>query len=552
MAHQGRFTPVSFKRPKERLRRPDSGVCDGIRPQILLNILKGRYHVFQSMQPLAEAASRDAPTKHGLLRVLVVEDSEDDYLLIVNLLSAAGYEVFSRQVDDAASMSAALREPWDLVIADHRLPRFSSMKALALLKERKLDIPFLIVSATIGEEVAVEALHAGASDYIMKDNLTRLPPAVERALAAVELQRARREAEFALQESEARFRAIAANLPGMVFQMHFAPHSGELFFSFVSEGAQALFGVPPRALTDNSRLFLERLETEDRESLKRTLADCAGRLALLRWEGRLVEGERWISMRASPREQEPGLLSWEGIVTDVTREKNAELEILESREQLRRLSAHVEKAKESERSRIAREIHDDIGGTLTAVKLDLAWLRGRVLENAALREKIQIMQQHLDSAMHSSIRIARDLRPSLLDYGIVPAIEWQLGDFQSRMRIPCTFLCTEEDTELDSELATAVFRIFQESLTNISKHAGARSVQVRFDATESTVELEVRDDGTGVSPDALDKPDSFGLRGMRERVKELGGRLELQSSPGAGTTLRLSLQRRAPAGGEQP
>ena len=552
MAHQGRFTPISFKRPKERLRRPNSGICDGIHPQILLNILKGRYHVFQSMQPLAEAASRDAPTKHGLLRVLVVEDSEDDYLLIVNLLSAAGYEVFSRQVDDAASMSAALREPWDLVIADHRLPRFSSMKALALLKERKLDIPFLIVSATIGEEVAVEALHAGASDYIMKDNLTRLPPAVERALAAVELQRARREAEFALQESEARFRAIAANLPGMVFQMHFAPHSGELFFSFVSEGAQALFGVPPRALTDNSRLFLERLETEDRESLKRTLADCAGRLALLRWEGRLVEGERWISMRASPREQEPGLLSWEGIVTDVTREKNAELEILESREQLRRLSAHVEKAKESERSRIAREIHDDIGGTLTAVKLDLAWLRGRVLENAALREKIQIMQQHLDSAMHSSIRIARDLRPSLLDYGIVPAIEWQLGDFQSRMRIPCTFLCTEEDTELDSELATAVFRIFQESLTNISKHAGARSVQVRFDATESTVELEVRDDGTGVSPDALDKPDSFGLRGMRERVKELGGRLELQSSPGAGTTLRLSLQRRAPAGGEQP
>ena len=347
MAHQGRFTPISFKRPKERLRRPNSGICDGIHPQILLNILKGRYHVFQSMQPLAEAASRDAPTKHGLLRVLVVEDSEDDYLLIVNLLSAAGYEVFSRQVDDAASMSAALREPWDLVIADHRLPRFSSMKALALLKERKLDIPFLIVSATIGEEVAVEALHAGASDYIMKDNLTRLPPAVERALAAVELQRARREAEFALQESEARFRAIAANLPGMVFQMHFAPHSGELFFSFVSEGAQALFGVPPRALTDNSRLFLERLETEDRESLKRTLADCAGRLALLRWEGRLVEGERWISMRASPREQEPGLLSWEGIVTDVTREKNAELEILESREQLRRLSAHVEKAKES-------------------------------------------------------------------------------------------------------------------------------------------------------------------------------------------------------------
>ncbi len=503
------------------------------------------------MQTLADAPSQDAPNKRRLLRVLVIEDSEDDYLLIATLLSAAGYEVSSRQVDDAASMSAALREPWDLVIADHRLPRFSSMKALALLKERKLDIPFLIVSATIGEEVAVEALHAGASDYIMKDNLKRLPPAVERALAAVELQRARREAELALHESEARFRAIAANLPGMVFQMHFAPHDGGLLFSFVSEGAQPLFGLAPRTLTDDSRLFLERLQPEDRESLKRTLGECAGRLALLRWEGRLVEGERWISMRASPRELEPGLLSWEGIITDITREKNAELETLESREQLRRLSAHVEKAKESERSRIAREIHDDIGGTLTAVKLDLAWLRGRVAEHAALKEKIQIMQQHLDSAMQSSIRIARDLRPSLLDYGIVPAIEWQLGDFQSRMRIPCTFICTEEDMELDSELATAVFRIFQESLTNISKHARAKSVQVRFDATESTVELEVRDDGAGVSPEALHKPESFGLRGMRERVQELGGRLDLDSRPGAGTTLRLSLQRRAPAGGEQ-
>lgn len=504
------------------------------------------------MQSLAPSPTAAAAAPLTPLRVLVVEDSEDDYQLIVALLSGAGYQVTSRQVDDARSMAEALRQPWDLVIADHRMPRFSSMAALALLQQQGLDIPFLIVSATIGEEVAVEALHAGASDYIMKDNLKRLPPAVEKALRNAESRRARSLAESALQESEARFRAIAGNLPGMVFQMRYAPQRDELCFSFVSDGAQSLLGVPSRALAEDPHLFLRTILEEDRKSLVHTLLDCAGRLALLRWEGRLAGGERWISLRASPRELQAGLLSWEGIVLDVTREKKAELEILESREHLRRLSAHVEKAKESERGRIAREIHDDIGGTLTAVKLDLAWLSGRVARNRPLKEKIQTMQQHLDSAMRSSIRIARDLRPSLLDYGIVPAIEWQLGDFQSRLGIDCVFERAEEDVELDSEIATAVFRIFQESLTNISKHARASRVQVRFDAHDSAVELEVSDDGEGIAPGSLHKADSFGLRGMRERVKELGGALDLDSGPGRGTTLRVRLPRRSLDGETRP
>jgi len=501
-----------------------------------------------SLEPLQALFQAQSPNG-APLRVLVVEDSEDDYRLTVAQLAGAGYKVTSRLVDTAPEMGAALKEPWDIVISDHSMPRFSSMDALDLLKKTQREVPFLIVSAAIGEEVAVEALHAGASDYIMKDNLRRLAPAVERALSAAESQRARRLAELALKESETRFRAITGNLPGMVFQLHYAPQDRAVYFSYVSEGALALFGAPASALMHNPQLFPESIRSEDRVRLEQMFVDCAAAVSELHWEGRLAHTlpeqskERWISISASPRELAPGLVWWEGIAFDVTGEKLAELEIRESREQLRQLTAHVEKAKESERSRIAREIHDDIGGTLTAVKLDLAWLRGKLGNNDLLTEKIQSMQQHLDSALHSSIRIARDLRPSLLDYGIVPAIEWQVDDFSQRLGIDCKLMCPHEDIEIDPELATAVFRILQEALTNIAKHADATSVQVNFVVSHQNVMLEVRDNGTGLTHEALAKPASFGVRGMRERVAELEGELDISSSADAGTTLILNLPR---------
>lgn len=484
------------------------------------------------------------------LRVLVVEDSEDDYQLLLAQLAAAGFWVTSRVVEDAPGMRAALEEPWDIVISDHNLPRFSSMAALQLLKQTHGDVPFLIVSAAIGEEVAVETLHAGASDYIMKDNLRRLGPAIKRALSATESKRARQVAELALMESETRFRAITSNLPGMVFQLHFTPPDGAVHFSYVSEGALALFGVPASSFLHDPQLFGQRIRREDRERLERMLVDCAATLSELHWEGRMADAghdrtrERWISISASPRELSAALVWWEGIAFDVTKEKHAELEIRDSREQLRQLSAHVEKVKESERSRIAREIHDDIGGTLTAVKLDLAWLNGKLSRNEALAEKIQTMQQHLDSALQSSIRIARDLRPSLLDYGIVPAIEWQLGDFRDRMGIACELDCPHEDIEINPDLATAVFRIFQEALTNIAKHASASIVKVKLALTDAAISLQVSDNGAGINQEALAKPTSFGLRGMRERVAELGGTFDIRGS--TGTTLDVALPRQRP------
>lgn len=495
--------------------------------------------------PHSTALTTENQAARRPLRVLIVEDSEDDYRLIVAVLAGTGFDVFAKQVQDAPGMSAALNEPWDIVISDHRMPSFSSTAALTLLKDSGVEIPFIIASAMIGEDVAVEALHAGASDYVMKDNLRRLPTAVNRALRSSEAQRARQQAELTLQESEARFRAITSNLPGMVFQFHYTPQDSEVRFSYVSEGAQELLDVPPRALLANPRLFLDCLRPEDRIELEARLLECAGRLKVLHWEGRVRTRERWVSISASPRELAPGLAWWEGIAFDITRGKQAEMELRESREQLRRLSLHVERAKEAERSRIAREIHDDIGGTLSAVMLDLAWMRGKTGPEGILADKLKVIQQHVDSVMQASIRIARDLRPSLLDYGIVPAIEWQLGDFRKRLGIRCTLDSPSEDVALEPEVATIVFRIFQESLTNISKHAGARNVNVVLRVSEDEVRLTVGDDGVGLTPEALAKPNSFGVRGMRQRVEELAGKLSINSESGSGTTLHLWLPRKA-------
>src|SRR5207249_4261467 len=202
---------------------------------------------------------------------------------------------------------------------------------------------------------------------------------------------------------------------------------------------------------------------------------------------------------------------------------------------------HLTRIREHEREAIAREIHDDVGSTLTAVKFDVAWLKGELRHNAPLLAKLQQMDQFVDSAILSSTRIMHDLRPGIIDEGIVASLEWQARTFEQRMGIPVVFRASHEDIELDREQAIAVFRICQEALNNVSKYAAATCVQVRLDAADGRLDLEVYDDGCGISPQDMGKPDSFGLRGMRERAFSLGGALRISSGPGRGTLIALWL-----------
>ena len=194
------------------------------------------------------------------LSLIVIEDSLDDYELIVRRVRAAHPEVFAQRVDSAAALDAALADrTWSAVLSDHRLPGFGSHEALAIVRARTADLPFIIVSGAIGEDAVVEVMRAGADDFVMKDRLNRLDLVLKRALEATAAKRRQRETESAYQESEARLRAVAANLPGMMFRIDI--RDGRVTFDYVSDGARRLFGIGADEIAADATTFFGRFAT---------------------------------------------------------------------------------------------------------------------------------------------------------------------------------------------------------------------------------------------------------------------------------------------------
>jgi two-component system sensor histidine kinase UhpB len=238
------------------------------------------------------------------------------------------------------------------------------------------------------------------------------------------------------------------------------------------------------------------------------------------------------------------------VFKDTTERKRVEERLQESFTRLRTLSRRMEGIREEERTRIARELHDELGVGLTCLKIDLSrlgHLLGERLETSdwfAADERIRSMKEQVDATIASVQRIVAELRPGVLDdLGLVAAIEWQCRDFQRRTGIACTWTFSHEDLHLDPEQATAVFRICQEALTNVARHAGATSVFVELEDRDGMIRLEVRDNGRGVSEDKLSHPKSFGLQGMRERAGLLGGDLMIEPGVEGGTRIALRLPR---------
>ena len=490
------------------------------------------------------------------LRLLLVEDSADDAALVQQALRQAGQRLILRQVDSAAGMDAALsQEHCDLVISDYNLPGFSGTEALRLLRERSPDTPFIVVSGCIGEEAAVTLMKDGADDYVMKDNLARLAPAVERSLKEAQSRAQRKLAERALLESEARFKAIASNIPGTVLQL-LLHADGSWSFGYVSEGCLALFGVTPRLLQRYPGYFFDLIAPEDAAAFTQTMQTSAQDLTDWNWEGRIhVSGSddtKWVNLRSSPRRLDDGSVLWEGILSNITQNKLAELEVRRSHEKLSSLSAHIESVKERERTRIAREIHDDLGGTLTAIKIMLMRLgNGLAPEAGEALHRLRSTEALVDSALETTRRISTELRPGILDLGIVAAMEWQAAEFDKRLDIPCRMTCTHEEISLEDELSIALFRIFQETLTNIAKHAGATRVEVELEADADSVTLQVHDNGRGIAGEDLGKRQAFGILGMQERAHSLGGSASVRRTRN-GTAVTVRLPRSMPDAAASP
>ena len=352
-------------------------------------------------------------------------------------------------------------------------------------------------------------------------------------------------AEEAYRESEARFRSMAGNVPGMVFQFALQAE-GELVFRYVSDGALALCGCNPQHLLEDAQNFLWLVAQEDRAGFLTGLAESVRELTAWNWEGRIsasagAGGEKWVNWRASPRLLGDGTILWDGVVVNVSETRAAQQALLHSQEQLQSLSAYLQTVREEEKSHIAREIHDELGGTLTALKMDAYWLAKKLPEQyVQLHGKLSSILTMVDGAVQTTRRISTELRPTVLDdLGLMAAIEWQVSEFQKRMAIDCVFHRPARDVQLSEPMSIALFRILQESLTNVARHAQASSVFVVFQATEHEVFLAIEDNGRGIEPLAMEAGHSHGLRGIRERARHFGGDVDIIGAPDGGTVVMV-------------
>jgi signal transduction histidine kinase len=382
------------------------------------------------------------------LRILHLEDSELDHELALAHLRRGGLAVDVRRVDTRADFEAALDEPWDAIVSDFNLPGFSGLLALELVRARDSTVPFIIVSGEIGEDTAVAAMRSGASDYLLKNNLARLAPALEVAIDAARTRAARLQADHDL--------------------------------------------------------------------------------AL-------------------------------------------------SRQRLAELARHLQTRVEAERAAIAREIHDDVGGSLTALKFEIDWIRRHSSEPVVQQRALAALET-VSHAIGASQRVMHNLRPAILEQGLVAALQWLASRFEKRTGIECVFRTSGEHIgapghELPEGVPLVAYRTAQEALTNVSKHAHASRVTIDLSlarhrgspahlespASESdpagtaaavteVLSLEISDNGRGLARADLSKAGSFGIRGLHERASTVEGWVDL-SSGAHGTTLILSLPLMREAGG---
>jgi len=463
----------------------------------------------------------------------------------------AGKVAVFLHVGTLSGLRAALQDqPWDAVLYIPGIATLPVQAAVKQINELGFDLPLIFVAGPTDEQGTQRAMKAGARDVIDADRLERLIPAVDREIREARHRADHRAALDMLNASEARFRALASNLPGMLFQLR-RDADATYRFLYVSEGCQKLFGFKQQELLANAGRLFDAFGAEERQNLEQALLGSAANGALLNWEGRTRGRTRhkWINLRSTPHRFDPNITEWHGIATNISDSKENEAELRSSRQQLAELSSHLEAVKEEERERISRDIHDELGSILVRLKIEVALLASKLPDTAEnLREKAYSIEGLLDQAMSTASRVARELRPGILkEFGLTAAIECQAEDFTQRFGIPCRVQCDEETLEPDADTSLALFRIAQEALTNIAKHAHASLVFMRVRRERGNILLEIRDNGCGILETDMQKPKSFGLRGIRERVLSLSGNFSIVPAEHGGTHITLRVPERIDA-----
>lgn len=348
------------------------------------------------------------------------------------------------------------------------------------------------------------------------------------------------------------FHSFLDHLPGMACQIQLE-NNGALHFNYVSPGSAALLDISPLELEQHPRLLLDSIHPEDQEMFLDGMRRSIFNTSPWNWEGRIVLPNsaevKWVNLRATCRKDAQRGTILEGFMVNITQNKQNEIEIKQAHQQLRELTSYIENFKEEERGRIAREIHDDIGVLLTALRMDLAWLTQRLpRDNHDLREKSQAMAHLLDTAGTSVNSLIHSLRPGFLDcFGITAAIEIEAKEFSKRTGISSRIVRSEDSLGLSDEQSTTLFRVFQEILNNIMEPIGARHVKIQVLKKEQCVNLVVSDDHERSDETSNDKLHSLGLRVIQQRISHFGGCAKVTNAikPGMEITVCLPLERDA-------
>ena len=470
-------------------------------------------------------------------KILVVED-ETAFAQVVELyLRRLGYNVTGvvDRGEDALRKAAEIRP--DLALLDIEIQ--GTMDGLDLAEEfgRQFNIPVIFLTGRSDEGTLERVRRSGSYGYLLK------PFRPEELKAGIELAFIRHGHERHLRQIEQSFTAAVKSIGDAVIMTDV---TGTV--TYMNPAAERLTGWPARTATGQE--LNQVFQVRGGPGVVRQMFQQTQKGAFVHETILLTAAGREVPIEANVSaifDDAQGIQGAVLIFRDVTERKHFESELKKSQGELRQLTGHLEAAREAERTRIAREIHDEFGQTLTGLKMNVAWLQKKLSDPAAastdrLLAKVQSMDELLREMVKSVRRIAAELRPGILDdLGLAAAVEWQVKEFQHRTGIRAEVRTVLKQRELPQTVATVLFRVLQESLTNVARHAEASLVRVQLREHEDWVVLEVVDDGRGITNEELNKRGAFGLMGMRERVIPLQGRCEIQGQPGQGTTVRISV-----------
>lgn len=602
----------------------------------------------------------------GALRILILEDLASDAELMTYELRHANIDYSYRRVSDREQFLTALQEERpDLILSDFHIPGFDGLEALALSQAKYPGVPFIFVSGAMGEEVAIESLKRGATDYVLKDRLSRLGPAVQRALREAKERQERRQVQAALRDSEEQYSLLLKNIPAVVYKGYL-----NCSVDFVDDKVEELTGYPKNDFDTRKMMWSDVLLPEDRpifkdaflEGLKSSksyireyrvkkqngeiiwiqdrgqiicgpdgqveyisgvffdvterrkveealresenrfasfmrylpgiafMRDVHGRYLCVNetWErvrqrspqtvtGKAVQ-EVWPPEKAAQLNeddlrvitggkpvqsieeipQEDGVHIWlfnkfpildktgqpiliGSVGIDITRRRRAEEALWESEQRLRFLTTQLLTAQERERKRISMELHDELGQSLAVLKLQIRAIeRGLGDSHQDLKAECQELLDYLDGVIDNVRRLSRDLSPAILeDLGLQSALKYLINGVSKHYTVSHSFEVADLDQLFTFDAQIIIYRIFQECLTNISKHASASQVSIVVRKQNGAVSLVLEDNGTGFDPIRVSARRfagrGLGLAALNERARMLGGTLEIQSQPGAGT-----------------